>query len=66
MSDGLAAEVGKDCLVSVEAGNGITVTQKASSKQTISANVLASDPILEVGPTGIKSKDNAIWDCGTY
>ena len=66
VSDSLAAEVGKDCLVSVEAGNGITVTQKASSKQTISANVLASDPILEVGPTGIKSKDNAIWDCGTY
>lgn len=66
VSDSLAAEVGKDCLVSVEAGNGITVTQKASRKQTISANVLASDPILGVGPTGIKSKDNAIWDCGTY
>ena len=66
VSDKIDAEVSKDCLVSVEAGNGITVTPKAASKQTISANVKADDPIIEVTAEGIKTKDAAVWDCGTY
>lgn len=66
VSDKIDAEVGKDCLVGVEAGNGIEVTEKAASKQTISAKVKADDPIIVVDKEGIKSKDDALWDCGTY
>lgn len=66
VSDKIDAEVGKDCLIEVEAGNGITVTEKAESKQTISANVKSDDPIIEVTGEGIKTKDAAVWDCGTY
>lgn len=66
VSDKIDAEVGKYCLVSVEAGKGITVTPKDASKQTISANVKADDPIIEVTGEGIKTKDAAVWDCGTY
>lgn len=66
VSDKIDAEVSKDCLVSVEAGNGITVTPKAASKQTISADVKTNDPIIEVTGEGIKTKDAAVWDCGTY
>ena len=66
VSDKIDAEVGKDCLVEVEGGNGITVTPKAESKQTISVKVKDGDALIEVTADGIKSKDTAIWDCGTY
>lgn len=66
VSDKIDAEVGKDCLVEVEAGNGITVTEKAASKQTISAKVKDGDKIIEVTESGIGVKDTAVWDCGTY
>ena len=59
-------EVRKDCLVSVEAGNGITVTPKAASKQTISAKVKSDEPIIQVTENGIGVKDDAVWDCGIY
>lgn len=66
VSDKIDAEVGKDCLVEVEAGNGISVTSKAESKQTITAKAKSDDPIIEVTSDGIKTKDEAVWDCGTY
>ena len=67
VSDKIDAEVGKDCLVEVEAGNGITVTEKAASKQTISVKVKSNDQIIELtSDEGIKTKDDAVWDCGTY
>lgn len=66
ISDKIDEEVGKDCLIEVEAGDGISVTSKAASKQTISAKVKANDPIIELTAEGIKSKDNAVWDCGEY
>ena len=66
VSDKIDGEVSKNYLVSVEAGSGITVTAKADNKQTISANVKSDDPIIEVTGEGIKTKDEAVWDCGTY
>ena len=51
--------------VSVVAGNGISVTGDGA-KKTIAAIAKADDPIIEVTTEGIKSKDDAIWDCGTY
>lgn len=66
ISDKIDAEVDKDCLIEVEAGNGISVTSKAASKQTISAKVKADDPMIELTNEGIKTKDTAVWDCGEY
>lgn len=62
----LDSEVAKEYLTSVEAGNGIQVSGKSGNKQTISAFVKADDSILEVTSEGIKTKDNATWDCGIY
>ena len=66
ISDKINAEVGKDCLIEVEAGDGISVTPKTKSKQTISAKVKSNDPIIELTNEGIKTKDTAVWDCGVY
>lgn len=66
VNDTVVAEVGKDYLDGVVAGNGIAVTEKASNKQTISAKAVVSDPIIEVTENGIGTKTDAVWDCGTY
>lgn len=66
VDDKVVAEVGKAYLDGVVAGNGITVTEKASNKQTISAKAVVSDPIIEVTENGIGTKTDAVWDCGTY
>lgn len=66
VNDKVVAEVGKSYLDGVIAGNGIAVTEKANNKQTISANVKSGDPIIQVTEEGIKTKDDAVWDCGTY
>lgn len=66
VSDKIDEEIGKDCLVAVEAGDGISVSPKAESKQTITAKAKSDDPIIEVTSAGIKTKDAAVWDCGTY
>ena len=66
VSDKIDNEVSKDCLVEVEAGNGIEVTEKSASKQSISVKVKNLDPILTVNSDGIQTKEDASWDCGTY
>lgn len=43
------------------AGNGISVTGN-----TISAIAATSDPVIEVTESGIATKADAVWDCGTY
>jgi hypothetical protein len=53
-------------LTGVAAGNGINVTTKTSKSQSISAKAVSNDPIIEVTASGIGTKANAVWDCGTY
>ena len=53
-------------LDNVSAGNGISVSGKASKSQTITAVAVENDPIIEVTVNGIGSKENAFWDCGEY
>lgn len=55
-----------NCLDAVEAGNGISVSSKASKKQTITAVAVSNDPVIEVTANGIGTKENAVWDCGEY
>lgn len=54
-----------DAAISVEAGNGITVSSNGTEK-TIAVKIKDADPILEVTTNGIAAKENAVWDCGTY
>lgn len=71
-TDTLAAALNKlenkadNGLDAVEAGNGISVSSKASKKQTITAVAVSNDPVIEVTANGIGTKANAIWDCGEY
>jgi hypothetical protein len=53
-------------LTGVAAGNGISVSEKANKSQTITAVAVTGDPIIEVTSTGIATKAEAVWDCGTY
>jgi hypothetical protein len=53
-------------LDSVVAGNGISVSTKASKSQTITAVAVTNDPVIEVTANGIGTKENAVWDCGEY
>lgn len=50
----------------VAAGNGINVSAKANKSQTITAVAVANDPIIEVTSSGIGTKAEAVFDCGTY
>lgn len=52
--------------LSISAGNGITIDGGNEEAKTISAKAADGDPIIEVTAEGIKTKDNAVWDCGTY
>ena len=52
--------------LSISAGNGITIEGGNEEAKTISAKAADGDPIIEVTADGIKTKDNAVWDCGTY
>ena len=52
--------------LSISAGNGITIEGGNEEAKTISAKAADGDPIIEVTAEGIKTKDNAVWDCGTY
>lgn len=51
--------------ISVVAGNGISVTGESTEK-TIAAVADPADAILEVTAAGIRVKDDAVYDCGTY
>lgn len=55
-------------LTGVAAGNGINVSDKdkASKSQTITAVAVTKDPIIEVTANGIGTKEDAVWECGTY
>ena len=53
-------------LTGVAAGNGIDVSGKSAKSQTITAVAVADDPIIEVTSNGIGTKEDAVWDCGTY
>ena len=69
VSDTVAEMTGNtenSALLKVVAGNGIAVTEKSNRTQTISAVVVASDPIIEVTEAGIKTKENSVYDCGMY
>ena len=52
--------------LSISAGNGITIEGGNKEAKTISAKAADGDPIIEVTADGIKTKDNSVWDCGTY
>lgn len=53
-------------LTGVAAGNGISVSAKAGKSQTITAVAVANDPIIEVTASGIATKEDAVFDAGTY
>lgn len=53
-------------LTGVAAGNGISVSGKSGKSQTITAVAVADDPIITVTASGIATKENAVYDCGTY
>lgn len=53
-------------LTGVAAGNGIHVSDKSGKSQTITAVAVANDPIITVTESGIATKENAVYDCGTY
>lgn len=53
-------------LTRVAAGNGISVADKANKSQTITAVAVTGDPIIEVTAKGIGTKEDAVWECGTY
>ena len=52
--------------LSISAGNGITIEGGNKEAKTISAKAADGDPIIEVTAEGIKTKENSVWDCGTY
>ena len=53
-------------LTGVAAGNGINVSAKSGKSQTITAVAVTNDPIIEVTANGIATKEDAVWECGTY
>lgn len=53
-------------LDAVEAGNGISVGTKTNKKQTITAVAVTDDPVIEVTVNGIGTKEDALFDCGTF
>lgn len=53
-------------LTGVAAGHGISVADKANKSQTITAVAVTGDPIIEVTKDGIATKEDAVWECGTY
>lgn len=53
-------------LTGVAAGNGIQVSDKSDKSQTITAVAVTNDPIIEVTANGIATKEDAVWDCGSY
>lgn len=53
-------------LTGVAAGNGISVSNKSGKSQTITAVAVADDPIIKVTANGIATKEDAVWDCGSY
>ena len=62
-----ALKVADDAMLTgVAAGNGISVAAKANKSQTITAVAATNDPIIEVTASGIATKENAIFDAGTY
>ena len=62
-----ALKVADDAMLTgVAAGNGISVSTKASKSQTITAVAVTNDPIIEITANGIGTKESAVWDCGTY
>lgn len=54
-----------EAAISVNAGNGISVTGDGTEK-TITAVAKSNDPVIEVTADGIGIKENAVIDCGTY
>ena len=53
-------------LTGVAKGNGIDVTTKSNKSQTISAVAVDNDPIIQVTESGIGTKEDAVFNCGTY
>lgn len=53
-------------LTGVAAGNGISVSDKSGKSQTITAVAVANDPIITVTENGIATKEDAVFDAGTY
>lgn len=49
----------------VAAGNGISVSAN-DTVDTITAVAVTDDPIIEVTANGIGTKEDAVFDCGTY
>lgn len=54
-----------DAARKVAKGNGIEIAT-TGVVDTIAAKVKTNDPVIEVTAEGIKTKDDAVYDCGTY
>lgn len=54
-----------DTAIEPVAGNGINVST-SGTEATITAVAVNDDPIIEVTEDGIGTKDDAIFDCGSY
>lgn len=54
-----------DAARSIKAGNGISVTANGTV-DTVAAVAVSDDPIIEVTANGIGTKEDAVFDCGTY
>ena len=53
-------------VVQYVAGNGVNITDVNQTQRSISAVAVNNDPIIEVTENGIATKEDAIWDCGSY
>ena len=54
-----------DAAISVAAGDGIS-TSTSGTTVTVTAVAASDDPIIEVTSSGIATKEDAEWDCGSY
>ena len=51
--------------ITIQPGNGVNITSNGSVK-TINVKVVNDDKLITVDNSGIHTKDNAVFDCGTY
>ena len=55
----------QDQVITVQAGDGVTVSGTGATK-TIAVKVPAGDKFITVDATGIHTKEDIVFDCGTY
>ena len=60
-----AIRTAQDNAITIQAGDGVNITSNGSRK-TINVKVVNNDKLITVDNSGIHTKDNAVFDCGTY